>query len=140
MKNLFQKYFISSTDITHVQFFRYLFIGGISTLIDLSFFYIINNAVYLNHYLIAQTGGFLAGLATNYLLSIKWVFRSSGNVIREFTLFALIGIGGLLASYFLLYLLIDIFNFYYLKFMLAKIIVVVAILFWNFGMRKKFVF
>lgn len=140
MKKLFLKYFIHTTNIAHVQFLRYLFVGGISTLIDIAIFYIFNSMIYLDHYLFAQTAGFLAGLALNYLLSIKWVFQGGGNIIREFTLFAIIGIGGLLLSYLILWLLIDFFDLTNYENMLAKSIAVILVLVWNFGMRKKFVF
>lgn len=139
MKNLFQKYLILATDTTRVQFFRYLLVGGIATVVDALMFFVAVN-VFEGHYLVAQTVGFLAGLALSYLLSILWIFQSSGNIQKEFFLFTIIGIGGLILSYVILYILIDVLNFYHFQFMLAKLIAVILVLFWNFGMRKKFVF
>lgn len=139
MKNLILKYFLRNTDTAHIQFFRYIFVGGIATVADAGIFYFLVN-VTQSHYLIAQTAGFLAGLALSYLLSIWWIFQSSGNIKKEFTFFALIGVVGLVLSYAILYLLIDILNFYYFQFMMAKAAAVILVLFWNFGMRKKFVF
>jgi putative flippase GtrA len=139
MNIYFKKYFILKTNSAYIQFFRYLFVGGIATVADAGIFYILIN-LFLAHYLIAQTAGFLAGLTLNYLISIAWVFKSSGNLKKEFSLFAIIGIGGLLLSYGILYLLIDILNLYYFQFMLSKMTAIIIVLFWNFGMRKKFVF
>lgn len=139
MKNFIQKYFLRNTDATHVQFLRYLFVGGIATVVDAGVFYATVAALEA-HYLIAQTAGFLAGLVSSYLLSIWWIFQSNGNIKKEFFLFALIGIGGLILSYALLYILIDVLDIYHFQFMIAKAIAVIVVLFWNFGMRKKFVF
>ncbi len=139
MNEMIKKYLIEKTDETYVQFFRYIFVGGIATVVDMGSFYIADN-ILLFHYLIAQTAGFILGLITNYLISIVWVFRSTGNVKKEFTIFALIGIGGLLWSYLILWILIDILNLNYFQDMLAKSIAVAIVLIWNFGMRKKFAF
>ncbi|KKR22165.1 MAG: hypothetical protein UT50_C0001G0077 [Candidatus Moranbacteria bacterium GW2011_GWA2_39_41] len=136
---LTKKIFILKSDATHIQFFRYLFVGGASTIVDMGAFFIVVNTLHF-HYLIAQTISFLFGLIINYILSIFWVFSHTGNFKKEFALFAIIGIGGLLLSYLFLWLLIDISNLHTFKDMLAKAIAVLIVLFWNFGMRKKFVF
>ncbi|MCD6149714.1 GtrA family protein [bacterium] len=139
MNNLINKYFIARTDTTHIQFFRYIFVGGLATAVDMGSFYFADNILNL-HYLIAQTIGFLLGLAANYLISVAWVFESTGNVKKEFAIFALIGVGGLFWSYLILWIVIDILGLHYFQDMLAKSIAVALVLIWNFGMRKKFAF
>lgn len=49
------------------------------------------------HYLVAAPIGFALGLATIYLLSIRWVFkeRRLADQRAEFALFALIGLAGM---------------------------------------------
>lgn len=139
MKELAFRYFVIKTDDTFVQFFRYIFVGGFSTVIDMGTFFVFN-AVFETHYIVAQTIGFIFGLSVNYLLSIFWVFTSTGNLKKEFFLFSIIGIGGLFWSYLILWVLIDEFEFDTFQNMAAKTIAVILVLFWNFGMRKKFVF
>ena len=118
------------------QFFSYLVCGGIATLADMSVLFILTSALQINH-LIAAAIGFLAGVATNYSLNIQLVFKSKGKTKKELTLFTLIGIGGLLWTEFIIWILVDNMTF---KLMIAKMIAVILVLFWNFFMRKKFVF
>lgn len=139
MNEIINKYFVARTSTTYIQFFRYILVGGIATVVDMGSFYIVDN-ILLFHYLIAQTVGFILGLTTNYLISIAWVFKSTGNVKKEFILFTLIGIGGLLWSYLILWILIDSLGLHHFQDMLAKSIAVILVLAWNFGMRKKFAF
>lgn len=139
MVELAKKLFVIKSDNTHVQFLRYLFVGGVSAIVDMGVFFIAVNMLDL-HYLAGQTFGFIFGLITNYIISVLWVFRHTGNLQKEFSLFAIVGIGGLLLSYVFLWIFIDIFQIHTFGNMLAKIITVFLVLFWNFGMRKKFVF
>lgn len=117
------------------QFFKYLVCGGTATLADMSVLFILN-LLGVNH-LIAAAFGFVAGVATNYSLNKILVFKSSGKVKKELPLFVAIGIGGLLWTELILWILVDNLGLYL---MIAKMIAVVLVLFWNFFMRKKFVF
>jgi len=139
MVKALEKYLIQRTNVVHIQFFRYIFVGGTASIVDASCFYIVNNIFHLN-YLIAQTVGFSFGLIVNYLLSILWVFESKGQPQKEFAIFALVGVGGLLWSYFILWLLISVLDITQFQNMLAKAIAVALVLVWNFTMRKKFAF
>lgn len=136
MHNIIQKFFIEKTNETFVQFFRYIFVGGIATLADMGTLFALYNTLSI-HYLTATALGFLAGIITNYLLSIAWVFQSTGNMKKEFTIFTIIGIGGLLWTELIMWFLVGKMK---LAVMIAKIIAVFLVLMWNFGMRKKFVF
>jgi putative flippase GtrA len=136
---LLASYLIQKSDQLSVQFLRYLFVGGAAAAVDTGVFYAAHNITGY-HYLGAQTMGFLSGVITNYILSILWVFRSSGSVRKEFTLFVLIGVGGLLMSYASLWLLIDVAELRYFKDMLAKAVTILVGLSWNFLMRRRFVF
>ena len=119
-----------------LQFFRYLICGGTSTLVDLVMLYSLTHFVDVHH-LIAAPIAYVTGTVTNYTLNTLLVFKSSGNIKKEFPLFAIIGIGGLLWTELILWIFVDIFGTYI---MVAKIIAVVLVLNWNFFMRKKFVF
>ena len=124
------------TQSTLFQFIRYLFVGGLAAAVDTGCLYLLHSQLGLN-YLGAAAIGFILGLLTNYLISIAWVFESTGKVKEEFFLFAVIGIGGLIWTELILWLTV---HFAHGPVMVAKGIALFFVLIWNFGMRKKFVF
>jgi putative flippase GtrA len=119
-----------------LQFFRYLICGGIATVSDMGVLYVSTHFLHI-YYLFAAACGFILGVVINYTLNIILVFKSTGKIKREFALFALIGIGGLIWTEAIIWTLVDKLNFYI---MIAKMTAVIFVLFWNFFMRKKFVF
>ena len=119
-----------------LQFFRYLICGGTSTLVDMAMLYSLTHFVDIHH-LVATPLAYVTGTITNYTLNTFLVFKSSGNIKKEFPLFAIIGIGGLLWTELIMWLFVDMFGTYI---MVSKIIAVIFVLNWNFFMRKKFVF
>jgi len=118
------------------QFIRYLFAGGTATVADMTSLFILNNFFHINH-LVAAAIGFTIGVITNYSMNIALVFKSTGKIKKEFSLFVIIGLGGLLWTELILWILVDNFGLYL---MFAKVVAVGLVLFWNFFMRKKFVF
>lgn len=137
--NITAKLLVLRTENTYIQLFRYLFVGAVSASVDMGTFYLMQR-IFGMHYLSAQTAGFMLGVTANYLLSVIWVFRPTDNRRREILLFFLVGFGGLLLSYLLLWLLIDRAHFIHFHNMAAKTVVIALVLIWNFGMRKKFIF
>ena len=119
-----------------LQFFRYLVCGGIATLTDIVILFVLTHIVHIN-YLIAAACAFLTGIVVNYSLNIVLVFKSSGEIKKEFPLFAMIGVGGLTWTEIIMWLLVDKLNLYV---MIAKGVAIILVLQWNFFMRKKFVF
>lgn len=138
--DIFNKYFhqiiVKKTDNGFLQFFRYLIAGGTATVADMTILFILYHLLGVN-YLIATALGFVAGVTTNYLINITIVFESTGKRKKEFSLFAIIGIGGLLWTELIMWTLAGNLHF---PVMLAKIFAVGLVLNWNFFMRKKFVF
>ena len=132
IKNLF----IGRTNTTSIQFFRYLFVGGSSALVDLGVFTLLVKYVGMDKYSAAFVG-YMTGLTWNYLTSLLWIFESKHNRAREIMTVILIAIGGLLWTWLLLYLMVDIGN---LDPVIAKAISQILVLIWNFGMRKVAVF
>lgn len=99
--------FVAPTQNGFVQFFRFVFVGGIATVIDIFTVTVayewcgLQNAAirwfgFDGGLLIAGAVGFVVGLSVNYLLSIIWIFRYQNiNRFKEFLSFALIGVVGL---------------------------------------------
>ncbi|HBR71569.1 MAG TPA: GtrA family protein, partial [Candidatus Moranbacteria bacterium] len=104
--------------------------------VDLVILFIFYHLLGVN-YLIAAAFGFLAGVTTNYTINTLIVFESSRKKKTEFSLFALIGIGGLLWTELILWIFVDNLG---VPVMFSKLIAIALVLNWNFFMRKKFVF
>jgi len=133
-----EKIFIFRSDNVYIQLFRYLFVGGFAFVVD--FFIFLFFTQYLEiHYLIANIFAFSAGLMSNYLLSLLWVFnnRKLDKKAQEFIVFTIIGVVGLLLSQFLLYLFIDIL---FLSIIYAKLSTTLITFVWNFTARKVILF
>jgi putative flippase GtrA len=91
------------------------------------------------HYLISNIFGFIFGLSVNYLLSISWVFasRKMESQKKEFIIFTLIGLIGLLVNQLVMWGLTDIMALYYLY---SKVVATGIVFLWNFFARRHIVF
>lgn len=134
MKKIFKVLFIEKTENTKIQFLRYIFVGGISAVINIGTLYILKDIVNI-YYLIANAIGFILGLITNYCLSKILVFtkENMSNPIIEFIIYALIGLIGLGIDSLLMWILTSKLNIYY---MISKIFSTLLVFVWNFGIRK----
>lgn len=128
----FKNLFITPTDNGFIQFFRYVFVGGVAFLVDAGILFLLE-FLGLN-YLIAAIFAFIGGLVANYTMSKFLVFqKSSINGRLEFIFYGIIGLIGLGLTELFMYLFTDVWGLY---FMLSKIAVAVIVLIWNFFARK----
>jgi putative flippase GtrA len=129
---------VERTDSVWVQFFRYGIVGGIAFVVDFGTLWAFTHFVGL-HYLLSALVGFVAGLTTNYLLSINFVFsqRKLTSRSREFGLFALVGVIGVGINELVMWLFTDGLGTHYL---ISKVIATVIVYLWNFTARKKLMF
>ena len=135
---MLKKLLVHRTENTYVQGFRYLFAGAAGFSADLLVLFILTH--YLDvYYLLSAMVSFMAGITITYLVSIKWVFgrRSGYGRRKEFAIFSLIGVIGLLITLASMWLLTDILHIYFL---ISKIVATVLVYFWNFSARKKLLF
>jgi putative flippase GtrA len=130
-------WFIGKAERSRIQFFRYFFVGGVSTVVDLvvygSLLYLFGHAWYL----VFAFLGYMVGLVCNHLLCLLWVFERKHSRRKEYSMVFLIALGGLFWTELFLWLAVDSFGgdpFF------SKMGVVFLVLAWNFGMRKLFVF
>ena len=128
------KLFREATDNTIIQFFRYLFVGGIAAVVNIGMLYVFTDIVHIN-YIISNVLSFTLGLFTNYILSKKFVFQGETSIskTKEFIIYAIIGVLGLGIDTFLVWLFTDVFKVYY---MISKLISTLIVFVWNFGARK----
>ena len=133
-KPLLKRLFSEPTTQPFIQFFRYVFVGGCSFLVDAGVLWLCVHAGL--HYLVGACFGFVAGLVCNFLLSRALVFRAQearvGRLL-EFAGYALIGLVGLGLTEALLYFFTEIVLLHY---MLSKVIASAIVLFWYFFARK----
>lgn len=125
--------FREKTTNIFIQFFRYIFVGGFAFLADAFTLWLCEKWM---NYMIAAAIAFVVGLAVNYALSILFVFSESSKVknkVKEFIVYGIIGIIGLLITEGIMYLFTDVFGFYFL---ISKIIAAAIVLVWNFAARK----
>ena len=129
-----KKLFKEKTNNTFIQFFRYLFVGGIAAVVNIGMLYVFTDVFHL-HYILSNVFAFTLGLIVNYLLSKKFVFQDnvSINKAKEFLIYAIIGVIGLGLDTLLIWLFTDIGSIYY---MISKLISTMLVLIWNFGARK----
>lgn len=127
-----------STDRIAVQLFRYTLVGGLAFAVDFSVLFLLTHFVGA-HYLTSATIAFALGLATNYAISVMWVFdrRALQSRSAEFVVFAVLGIVGLGLNDLTMYLLTGWLGLHYL---VSKIVATVATYAWNFGSRKILLF
>lgn len=130
--------FFKKRTMRHIalQFIRYLAVGGVAFLVD---YFFLNLCLHIGlHYLIGTVIGFIAGLATNYSLCVLWVWRGTkARTMRDIFVFTLIGIGGLALTALLMWISVDHFQ---IDPRIAKAVIAGIVLFWNFGLRRIFVF
>lgn len=127
--------FLTPTKNGVLQFFRYLFVGGIATVVDWGVLFALTEFLDLYH-LISAIFAFVAGLGTNFLLSKLVVFSANearANPVMEFLGYALIGVIGLGITELIMYLFTDRMSLYY---MLSKAIATALVLVWNYLARK----
>ena len=130
---------ITPTKNGFLQLFRYMFVGGIATVVDMGTLFILTDFVHIYH-LVSAIIAFIAGLITNFLLSKLLVFKANEarvNAVMEFVSYGIIGVIGLGITELILLLFTDYWGIHY---MLSKIIATVVVLAWNYIARKLIIY
>ena len=119
------------------QIIKFLIVGGISTVIDWTVYYILYNFFGISP-LVANILSFSISLIYNYMASVKWVFNVSKNKSKKrvFIEFVSLSLIGLLLSELILYLFINILSF---GKMVSKIIANSLVMVFNFITRKLYI-
>ena len=146
-KNSIDKLFDKSLSILHIklkkeqrdlllQIFKFVIVGGISTIIDWIIYYICYKYLNINP-LISNIIGFSISVIYNFIASINWVFNvdKSKNKKSIFVQFIVFSVIGLLISEALLFVFINKIG---LHAMLSKIIATAIVMTFNFITRKMF--
>ena len=131
--------FITPTKNSILQFFRYVFVGGIATVADWGILYFLTSAAGIHH-LVSAVISFLAGLAVNFVLSRFFVFKADEarfNASAEFIGYGLIGAAGLGITEAIMFVMTDRLSVHY---MISKMTATAIVLVWNYIARKKIIY
>ncbi|MBR2638055.1 MAG: GtrA family protein [Bacteroidaceae bacterium] len=116
------------------QAIKYLFVGGICTVLDFATLFILAEFFNIN-YIVASSISFLCGVILNYFICTYWVFDV--HVVKkkryEFLLYLFISIIGLAVNTVAIWALTEYLGIY---FMLSKLLATGFTYFWNFFARK----
>ena len=120
-----------------VEFVRYFACSALALAVDATLYWLCMNLGMA--YQGAAVAGFVGGVSTAYILSVRWAFnrRSVANPQLEFLIFLGVGIAGLGLTEALLWLQISVLG---VGPMAAKLLAAVGVFLFNFGARKALLF
>ncbi len=121
-----------------MKIIKYFFVGGVAAVVDISLFIIFAKFLTYN-YLLVGALTFLIATLVNYILSIKFVFKSGQKhkKQKEILLVYLVSAFGLAFNLVILYICHDIIK---VELTVSKIIATGVVFFWNYFIRKYFIF
>jgi putative flippase GtrA len=120
------------------KFVKYFIVGGISAIVNVIIFFIFAEVMRYN-YLAIGALAFIVATFVNYILSIKYVFKSGIRFGKHKELFWIyvVSIIGLIENEVILYLFASLLR---IEIMISQIIAIGAVFFWNYIARNSFVF
>jgi putative flippase GtrA len=129
---------LNKTERLSMQAVRYMFVGAIAFVADFTVLVGLTEVVGW-HYLASAAAGFSVGLATSYLLAVRWVFshRNLADKRVEFLVFALVGVVGLVMTEGILWFGQERLG---IDYRLVKFGAVALVFGWNFLARKALLF
>lgn len=118
-----------------IQLIKFGFVGVTAAIIDVGVL-VLFTEVFGADVLISSGISFCVSVIANYILSMKFVFKSKGqSKLKEFTVFVLLSVGGLCINQFIMWLGTERLVFNYLAVKLAAMVIVPV---YNFITRKVF--
>jgi putative flippase GtrA len=118
-----------------MQLIRFGIVGVIATAVDVGVLALLKEAAHME-VLIASALSFTVAVVVNYILSMLWVFKSKGeSKAKEFVIFVLLSVGGLLITQLVMWLGTELAEIYYLA---VKIFAIIFESTYNFITRKIF--
>jgi putative flippase GtrA len=120
------------------KFIKYFIVGGIAALINIIIFFIFAKVLRFNYFAIGALA-FIVATFINYILSIKYVFKSGIRFDKQKELFwiYIVSIIGLIENEVILYLFV---NLLHAEIMISQIIAIGIVFIWNYIARNNFVF
>ena len=116
------------------QFMKFGVVGVIAFIIDFGVMVFLTE-VFAVPYLISTTIAFTVSVIFNYVASMRYVFVRKDDMSRrrEFIIFVLLSVIGLVLNDVFMWLLVD---FFFIDYRISKIITTVLVAIWNFVSRR----
>lgn len=121
---------------TFKQFFIYLIVGGLATIVEWVAFYGLNYKVGIN-YMVATALAFVVSTFANWAFGRLLLFHGKYNIFKELARIYAASIIGLLINLCIMWVGV---NKIMLPAMIAKVIATGVAFFWNFIIRKFFIY
>jgi putative flippase GtrA len=117
-----------------VEAIKYLFVGGICTVLDFFLLFVLKDYFSVN-YVIASIISFSASVILNYFLCTLWIFKTRiiKNRYGEFMIYVIISVVGLFINTGLIWLFTEILG---TPVLFSKVLGTPIVLIWNFFGRK----
>lgn len=117
------------------QIIKFGFVGVIAAIIDVGLLVILSDFCHID-VLLSSAISFTVSVTANYILSMKFVFKSKKqSKLKEFIIFVLLSIGGLAINQAIMWIGVRYLSVYYLA---VKIFAMLFVPFYNFITRKIF--
>lgn len=118
-----------------IQLVKFGIVGVIAAVTDVGILVILSE-FYSIDVLISSALSFSISVTVNYLLSMKFVFESKAESrLKEFAVFVILSIGGLLINQLIMWVGVKLMSVYYLA---VKICAMIFVPVYNFVTRKIF--
>ena len=113
---------------------RFLLVGGLCFGIDFSLLYALTE-FFSWHYLWSAAVSFTVSLLVNYWLCLVFVFKAAKKrTWRQATVFAVLGVAGLLINQFVMWFVAGVIGFHYT---VAKLFAAVVVAVWNYFTKRS---
>jgi len=123
------------------QLFKFAIIGVTSFLLDLGVYAALTRTsdFWRYYFIAANTVSFMVSVVWSFTWNKIWTFKSgrSGSTRRQYIKFLTVSLGGLVLSSILLYLAVKSWHIYDI---LAKFLIAIVVMFWNFNLNKFWTF
>lgn len=118
------------------QFMKFGVVGVIAFIIDFGVMVFLTE-VFGVPYLISTTVAFVVSVIFNYVASMRYVFVRKDDMSRrrEFIIFIVLSVIGLILNDIFMWLLVDLI---FIDYRISKIITTILVAIWNFVSRKIF--
>ncbi|MBI4090634.1 MAG: GtrA family protein [Candidatus Komeilibacteria bacterium] len=120
------------------QLIKFSIVGAANTIIDFSVYFVLTRYAQ-TPFLLASTISWLLAVTSSFTFNKFWTFRVRGmqGIRTQYVKFFLVSVVSLAVSLFTLWLLVAQFGIHDL---LAKIVTIGIVVFWNFFMNKFWTF
>lgn len=120
------------------QLIKFLFAGGLATLVNFSVLYFLVDICYL-WYLLSSGLAFLFSFFVSFFLQKFWTFRDNQRdvIYRQMSMYLFVAIFGLSSNLFFMYILVDVFYWWY---MFAQFVISACLAICNYYIYNFFIF